>query len=134
MISNFVVIRMTQEEIIKQIESMTVLELSQLVKALEEKFGVSAASFAAPAATLAGGEEDATAAEEKDSFNVILKDAGQAKIQVIKVIREVTGKGLKEAKDVADKAPAVVKEGVKKEEAEELKKKLEEAGGTVELK
>jgi large subunit ribosomal protein L7/L12 len=123
---------MTQEEIIKQIESMTALELNQLVKALEEKFGVSAAMMAAPSA--GGDEESAGPAEEKDSFNVVLKEAGQQKIQVIKVIREVTGKGLKEAKDLVDAAPQVVKEGIKKEEAEELKKRLEEAGGVVELK
>jgi len=112
---------------------MTVLELNDLVKALEEKFGVSAAMMsAAPAQAVAS--EEVGAVEEKDSFNVILKDAGQSKIQVIKVIREITGKGLKEAKDLSDKVPAVIKEGAKKEEAEELKKKLEEAGGTVELK
>ena len=123
---------MTQEEIIKQIESMTALELNQLVKALEEKFGVSAAMMAAPLA--AGDEDGAGPAEEKDSFNVVLKEAGQQKIQVIKVIREVTGKGLKEAKDLVDAAPQVIKEGIKREEAEELKKRLEEAGGVVELK
>ena len=111
---------------------MTALELNQLVKALEEKFGVSAAMMAAPSA--AGDEEGTGVAEEKDSFDVVLKEAGQQKIQVIKVIREVTGKGLKEAKDLVDAAPQVVKEGIKKEEAEELKKKLEEAGGVVELK
>lgn len=124
---------MTNEEIIKHIESMTILELNELVKAIEEKFGVSAAM------TMAAGSgqvavEEAGATEEKDSFNVIIKDAGQSKIQVIKVIREATGKGLKEAKDLTDKTPAIVKEGVKKEDAEELKKKLEEAGATVELK
>mgnify|MGYP001594517310 CR=1 FL=1 len=123
---------MTQEEIIKQIESMTALELNQLVKALEEKFGVSAAMMAAPSA--GGGDESTGPAEEKDSFDVVLKEAGQQKIRVIKVIREVTGKGLKEAKDLVDAAPQVVKEGIKKEDAEELKKKLEEAGGVVELK
>ena len=123
---------MTQEEIIKAIESMTVVEINQLVKALEEKFGVSAAMTAAP--TVTGNGEEVSVAEEKDSFNVILKEAGQQKIQVIKVIREVTGKGLKEAKDLVDAAPSVIKEGVKKEDAEELKKKLEGAGGTVELK
>ena len=110
---------MNQEEIIKAVEGMTALELNTLVKAIEEKFGVSAAAMLA---------------EEKDSFNVIIKDAGAQKIQVIKVIREATGKGLKEAKDVADKAGAIVKEGIKKTEAEELKKKLEEAGASVELK
>lgn len=126
---------MSKDEIIKQIESMSVLELNDLVKALEEKFGVSAAMMGpAVAVAQAVGGDETNAVEEKDSFNVILKDAGQSKIQVIKVIREVTGKGLKESKDLTDKTPAVVKEGVKKEEAEELKKKLEEAGGTVELK
>ena len=124
---------MTNEEIIKQIEGMTVLELNELVKAIEEKFSVSAAAMAAPAAGAVAGEE-AQAVEEKDAFNVVLTDAGQSKIQVIKVIREVTGKGLKEAKDLADKTPAVIKEGVKKADADELKKKLEEAGGSVELK
>lgn len=125
---------MTQEEIIKQIESMTALELNQLVKALEEKFGVSAAMMAPSAGSGQAGDESAGPAEEKDSFNVVLKEAGQQKIQVIKVIREITGKGLKEAKDLVDAAPQVVKEGIKKEDAEELKKKLEDAGGVVELK
>lgn len=124
---------MNQEEIIKAVESMTVLELSQLVKALEEKFGVSAASFAAPAAATAGaGASDA--AEEKDSFDVILKETGANKIQVIKIVKDLTGKGLKEAKDLVDGAPKAVKEGVKKEEAETIKKQLEEAGAKVELK
>jgi large subunit ribosomal protein L7/L12 len=127
---------MTQEEIIKAIESMTVVEINQLVKTLEEKFGVSAAAMASPSSAKAteGSSADESASEEKDSFNVVLKEAGQQKIQVIKVIREVTGKGLKEAKDLVDTVPQVVKEGIKKEEAEELKKKLEEAGGVVELK
>lgn len=124
---------MNKDEFIKQIESMTVTELADLVKALEEKFGVSAAAMAAPAAA-GGSEEAAVGAEEKDSFSVVLKEAGQQKIQVIKVVREVTGKGLKEAKDLVDAAPAVIKEGAKKEEAEELKAKLEAAGGVVELK
>ncbi len=111
---------------------MSVTELNDLVKALEEKFGVSAAAFASagPAATGA----DAEAGEEKDSFTVVLKDAGSAKIQVIKVLREMTGLGLKEVKDMTDKVPANVKEGVKKADAEEMKKKIEEAGGVVELK
>ena len=123
------------DELIKQIESMSVLELSELVKALEEKFGVSAAMMSAPAAAgVTTGGEAAGAEEEKDSYDVILKDGGAAKIQVIKVVREVTSLGLKEAKDLVDKAPAPVKEGLKKAEAEELKKKLEAAGGTVELK
>lgn len=123
---------MSHEDFIKQIEGMTVIELNDLVKALEEKFGVSAAAFAASAGPAAGGE--AGAAEEKDSFNVILKDAGTQKIQVIKVLREITGQGLKEVKDMTDKVPATVKEGVKKAEAEDMKKKIEEAGGIVELK
>jgi len=114
---------------------MTALELNQLVKALEEKFGVSAAIASSSSAKATEDSlADESASEEKDSFNVVLKEAGQQKIQVIKVIREVTGKGLKEAKDLVDAAPQVVKEGIKKEEAEELKKRLEEAGGVVELK
>ncbi|MGD0977226.1 MAG: 50S ribosomal protein L7/L12 [Minisyncoccia bacterium] len=126
---------MSNEEIIKQIEKMTVVELNELVKAIEEKFGISAAMISAPAAAGATASDAGEGVvEEKDSFNVILKEAGQSKIQVIKVIREATGKGLKEAKDMTDAVPVVVKEGAKKDEAEELKKKLEEAGGTVELK
>ncbi len=120
------------EELIKQIEGMTVLELSELVKALETKFGVSAASFAAPAAV--AGEEGAAASEEKSSYDVILKESGANKIQVIKIVKDLTGKGLKEAKDLVDGAPKSIKEGIKKEEAEEIKKKLEEAGAVVELK
>ena len=120
------------EELIKQIEGMTVLELSELVKALETKFGVSAASFAAPAAV--PGEEGAAASEEKSSYDVILKESGANKIQVIKIVKDLTGKGLKEAKDLVDGAPKSIKEGIKKEEAEEIKKKLEEAGAVVELK
>ena len=123
---------MNKEQIIEAVEKMTVLELSELVKALEEKFGVSAASFAAPAATAGVG---ATAAvEEKDSFDVILKEVGANKIQVIKIVKDLTGKGLKEAKDLVDGAPKAVKEGAKKEEAETIKKQLEGAGATVELK
>jgi len=125
---------MTNQEIIEQIEKMTVVELNELVKAIEEKFGVSAAMTAAPTASGAGQVAEEGVVEEKDSFNVVLKEAGMQKIQVIKVVREVTGKGLKEAKDLVDAAPTVIKEGLKKDEAEELKKKLEEAGGTVELK
>ena len=121
---------MTTEDIIKHVETMNVMDLNALVKALEEKFGVSAAMMAAPAAAAGEG---AAVAEEKDSFNVILKASGEQKIQVIKVVREATGKGLKESKDIVDGAPKAVKEGVKKAEAEELKKKLEEAGATVEL-
>ncbi|KKT28207.1 MAG: 50S ribosomal protein L7/L12 [Candidatus Yanofskybacteria bacterium GW2011_GWA1_44_21] len=124
---------MTKEEFITQIESMSVTELNDLVKALEEKFGVSAAAFAAGAAS-AGQAGTAEAGEEKEAWAIVLKDAGSAKIAVIKVLRELTGLGLKEAKDMTDKTPATIKEGVKKVEAEEIKKKLEEAGAVVELK
>ena len=121
---------MTKEEIMQAIEEMTVLELSELVKAMEEKFGVSAAAPVAVAAAPAAG----AAAEEKTEFDVILASAGDKKINVIKVVREVTGLGLKEAKALVDGAPAPVKEGASKEDAEALKSKLEEAGATVELK
>lgn len=123
---------MDKNQFIESIEKMSVTELNELVKALEEKFGVSAAAFAGSTGSPQGasGEE----AEEKDSFTVILKDAGSAKIQVIKVLREVTGLGLKEAKDMTDKVPVNVKEGVKKADADELKAKLEAAGAVVELK
>ncbi len=123
---------MNKDEFIKQVETMSVAELNELVKALEEKFGVSAAAMAAaPAGATAG--DGAPAPEEKSSFNVLLKAAGDQKIAVIKVVREATGKGLKESKDLVDGAPKMVKEGLKKEEAEDLKKKLETAGATVEL-
>ena len=124
---------MTKEEIMQAIESMTVLELSELVKAMEEKFGVSAAApvAVAAAAPAAGG---AAAADEQSEFDVILKSAGDKKINVIKVVREITGLGLKEAKALVDEAPKPVKEKVAKAEAEELKAKLEEAGAQVELK
>ena len=122
---------MTKEEIMQAIEEMTVLELSELVKAMEEKFGVSAAAPVAVAAAPAAG---AAAAEEKSEFDVVLASAGDKKINVIKVVREVTGLGLKEAKALVDGAPAPVKEGASKEDAEALKAKLEEAGATVELK
>ena len=123
---------MDKTQFLEQVEKMSVSELNELVKALEEKFGVSAAAMAVagPAAGGAGAE----AGEEKDSFTVVLKDAGSAKIQVIKVLRELTGLGLKEAKDMTDKVPANVKEGVKKADAEEMKTKLQEAGAIVELK
>ena len=120
---------MTKEEIMQAIEGMTVLELSELVKAMEEKFGVSAAAPVAVAAAAAGG-----AAEEKTEFDVILTNAGDKKIGVIKVVRELTGLGLKEAKAVVDGAPAPVKEKVAKADADNMKAKLEEAGATVELK
>ena len=121
---------MTKEEIMEAIENMTVLELSELVKAMEEKFGVSAAAPVAVAA--AGGA--AAAAEEKTEFTVMLAAAGDKKINVIKAVREATGLGLKEAKALVDGAPAAVKENIAKADAEALKAKLEEAGATVELK
>jgi len=124
----------TREEIKEAIKLMTVLELAQLVKDLEEEFGVSAAAMvaAAPAAGSAAGA--AAPAEEKTEFDVILTNAGANKINVIKVVREITGLGLKEAKDLVDGAPKPVKEGVSKDEAEQIKKKLEEAGAAVEVK
>ncbi|MBM3257340.1 MAG: 50S ribosomal protein L7/L12 [Candidatus Liptonbacteria bacterium] len=115
-------------DLISKIEALSVVELAELVKALEQKFGISAA---APVA--AGGGGAAAAAEEKTAFNVVLKSGGAQKINVIKVIREVTSLGLKEAKDLVDGAPKTVKEGIKKEEAEEMKKKLEAAGAQVEI-
>ena len=117
---------------VEQIEQMSVLDLAELVKILEDKFGVSAA---APVAMVAGGgSEDGEATEEKDSFDIELSEAGGNKISVIKVVREITQKGLKEAKDLVDAAPGLIKEGAKKDEAEEIKTKLEEAGATVALK
>lgn len=124
---------MNKEQIIEAIESMTVLELSELVKALEEKFGVSAAAPVAVAAAPAAGGA-APAAEEKTEFDVVLAAAGDQKIKVIKVVRELTGLGLKEAKAVVDEAPKPLKEGVTKEEADEIKAKIEEVGGSVEVK
>ena len=120
---------MSKEEMIEEIKKMTVVEIADLVKAIEEEFGVSAVAAAAPAAGAAG----AAAAEEKTSFDVVLKDAGANKIQVIKVVRDATGLGLKEAKELVDGAPKTVKEGASKEEAEELKAKFSEAGAVVEL-
>ena len=128
---------MTREELIQAISEMSVLELSELVKELEEKFGVSAAAPAMmmPMAGMpAAGGAAAPAEEEKTEFDVVLADHGANKISVSKVVREITGLGLKEAKDMVDGAPKTVKEGVAKEEAEEMKKKLEEAGAKVELK
>ena len=119
---------MSKEEMIEEIKKMTVVELADLVKAIEEEFGVSAVAAAAPAAGAAAG-----AAEEKTSFNVVLTDAGANKIQVIKVVRDATGLGLKEAKELVDGAPKTIKEGVNKEEAEDLKAKFEAAGATIEL-
>ncbi len=122
----------TKEEIIEAISSMTVLELSELVKEIEEKFDVKAAApvAVAAAAPAAGGE----AAAEKDEFDVVLKAAGDKKIQVIKAVRAITGAGLKEAKEMVDGAPSTIKEAASKAEAEDLKKQLEEAGAEVELK
>ena len=121
------------KDLVKQIEEMSIMDLAELVKILEEKFGVSPMTMAAPTA-VGVPTEIGKETEEKTVFTVELKDAGSQKIQVIKAVREITAKGLKEAKDLVDGAPQVVKENVKKEEAEELKKKLEEAGATVELK
>ncbi len=123
------------QEIVEQIKNMTVLELNDLVKALEEEFGVSAAAAAMPVAVAGAGTAAAAAepVEEKTEFDVILEDAGDKKINVIKVVREVTSLGLKEAKDLVEGAPAKVKEGVSKQEAEEIKKKFEEAGAKVKI-
>lgn len=121
---------MSREEIIEAIKGMTVLELNDLVKAIEEEFGVTAAAPVAVAGAAAAGG----AAEEQSEFDVILANAGGQKIKVIKVVREITGLGLKDAKELVDGAPKPIKEGVSKEEAEELKAKLEEVGAQVELK
>ena len=120
---------MSKEEMIEEIKKMTVVELSELVKAIEEEFGVSAVAAAAPAAGAAG----AAAAEEKTSFDVVLAEAGDQKIKVIKVVRDATGLGLKEAKELVDGAPKTVKENVSKEEAEDLKAKFTEVGAVIEL-
>ncbi len=125
---------LTKDQLIEEISAMSVLEMAELVKALEEKFGVSAAAPVAVAAAPAAGAAAAGAAEEKTEFNVVLTAAGANKISVIKVVREITGLGLKEAKDLVDGAPKTVKENVAKADAEEMKKKLTEAGATVELK
>ena len=118
------------EKLIEEIDALTVVELADLVKAIEEKYGVSAVAAAAPAAGAAAG----AAAEEKTSFDVVLAEAGDQKIKVIKVVRDATGLGLKEAKELVDGAPKTVKEGVSKEEAEDLKAKFAEVGAVVELK
>ncbi|MBS1791486.1 MAG: 50S ribosomal protein L7/L12 [Acidobacteria bacterium] len=120
--------------IVEQVAGLTLLEASELVKALEEKFGVSAAAAAVAAAPAAAGAAAAAPAEEKDSFEVVLTGAGANKINVIKVVRELTGLGLKEAKELVDGAPKTVKDGVNKEEAEKMKKSLTDAGASVELK
>ena len=125
---------MTKEQLIEEISSMTVLEMAELVKALEEKFGVSAAAPVAVAAAGAAAPAAGAATEEKTEFSVVLTAAGANKIAVIKAVREITGLGLKEAKDLVDGAPKTVKENVAKADAEEMKKKLAAAGATVELK
>ncbi|MFZ8831642.1 MAG: 50S ribosomal protein L7/L12 [Thermodesulfobacteriaceae bacterium] len=127
----------TKEEVIEFISNMTVLELSQFIKELEEKFGVTAAAPIAAVAAVAGvaaPQAEAKAAEEKTEFDVILAEVGANKINVIKVVREITGLGLKEAKDLVESAPKPIKTGVSKAEAEEIKKKLEEVGAKVEIK
>ncbi|MGI6294490.1 MAG: 50S ribosomal protein L7/L12 [Armatimonadota bacterium] len=121
-------------ELIETVKNMTVLELNDFVKALQEEFGVSAMAMAAPAAGVAGAPAAAEEAEEKTSFDVILTAAGGEKIQVIKVVRQLTNLGLKEAKDLVDGAPSPVKEGASKEDAEKIKAELEAAGATVEVK
>ena len=123
----------TKDQVVDFIANMSVLEMSELVKEMEEKFGVSAAA-AAVAAPASGGGESEAAAEEKTEFDVILTSFGEKKINVIKEVRSITGLGLKEAKEAVEAAPKAIKEGVSKEEAEEVKKKLEEAGASVEIK
>jgi large subunit ribosomal protein L7/L12 len=122
------------EDFIKQIDELTVLELNNLVKALEDHYGVSAAAAVAAAPAAGGGAAAAAPVEEKTEFDVVLKAAGDKKINVIKAVREVTSLGLKEAKDLVESAPATVKEAVSKDEAESIKKKFEEAGATIEIK
>lgn len=123
----------SKDEIIQTIEKMSVLELSELVKALEEKFGVSAASLA-PVGVAAGAQPEAAKAEEQTEFSVVLTKIGDKKIQVIKVVRELTGLGLKEAKDLVDNTPKAVKEGIDKKAAEEIKNKIKEVGAEAEIK
>src|SRR6056297_1866945 len=124
----------SKEDILETISNMTVVEVVDLIEAMEEKFGVSAAAPVAAAAAPAAGGGDAAAAEEKTEFDVILAGFGDKKVQVIKAVRGITGLGLKEAKDLVEGAPSPVKEGVEKDEAEDLKKQLEEAGASVEVK
>lgn len=126
--------KMSKDQMIEAVSSMSVLELSELVKALEEKFGVTAAAPAAAAAAPAAGGAVAAAGEEKTEFNVVLTTVGANKIGVIKVVRELTGLGLKEAKDLVDGAPKTIKENVPKDQAADMKKKITEAGATAELK
>jgi large subunit ribosomal protein L7/L12 len=125
---------LSKEEILEGIAELSVMDVVELVSAMEEKFGVSAAAAVAVAAPAAGGDAGGAAAEEKDEFDVILTAAGDKKVNVIKAVRGITGLGLKEAKDLVDGAPSPIKEGASKNEAEDCKKQLEEAGATVELK
>ena len=124
----------SKEDILKSIEEMSVMELVELISDIEEKFGVTAAAAVAAAPAAGGGDGDAPAAEEKDSFDVVLAAVGDQKVQVIKAVRAITGLGLKEAKDMVDGAPSTLKEGIKKEEAEAMLAQLTEAGATGELK
>ena len=124
----------SKDDILKAIEEMSVMDLVDLISAIEEKFGVTAAAAVAAAPVAASGDGDAPAAEEKDEFDVVLSAAGDQKVQVIKAVRAITGLGLKEAKDMVDGAPSTLKEGVKKEEAEGMLAQLTEAGATGELK
>tara|TARA_Y100000816_G_scaffold217873_1_gene162965 strand:- start:82 stop:465 length:384 start_codon:yes stop_codon:yes gene_type:complete len=124
----------SKDDILKAIEEMSVMDLVELISAIEEKFGVTAAATVAAAPAAAAGDAGGDAAEEKDEFDIVLSAAGDQKVQVIKAVRAITGLGLKEAKDLVDGAPNTLKEGVKKEEAEEMVKQLTEAGATAELK
>ena len=124
----------SNDDILKAIEEMSVMDLVELISAIEEKFGVTAAAPVAAAPAAAAGDAGGDAAEEKDEFDIVLSAAGDQKVQVIKAVRAITGLGLKEAKDLVDGAPNTLKEGVKKEEAEEMVKQLTEAGATAELK
>ncbi|GIR06578.1 MAG: 50S ribosomal protein L7/L12 [Gammaproteobacteria bacterium] len=124
----------SKDDILKAIEEMSVMDLVELISAIEEKFGVTAAAAVAAAPAAAAGDAGGDAAEEKDEFDIVLSAAGDQKVQVIKAVRAITGLGLKEAKDLVDGAPNTLKEGVKKEEAEEMVKQLTEAGATAELK
>ena len=125
---------MSREEVLNAISEMSVLELSELIKDMEDKFGVSAAAAVAVAAPVAGGAAEDSSSEEQTEFDVILSSFGEKKVGVIKTVRALTGLGLKEAKDLVESAPAPIKEGVNKDEAEDVKKQLEEAGGSVEVK
>ena len=124
----------SKDDILKAIEEMSVMDLVELISAIEEKFGVTAAAAVAAAPAAAAGDAGGDAAEEKDEFDIVLSAAGDQKVQVIKAVRAITGLGLKDAKDLVDGAPNTLKEGVKKEEAEEMVKQLTEAGATAELK